>query len=264
VLFASLVDDPEEHFPPEAARRERERLFDLLERLVNWDHVKDPQEALDPRKGVVAEAQYEIAKSLAQSLGKTPPASLNDREAIAALLEEAPPVLDPFAGGGTIPLEAQRLGLRAYASDLNPVAVLINKALVEIPPRFLGLLPVNPEYRAKAREGEALPGAKGLAWDVRHYGAWVREEARRRIGHLYPDLNGETVIAWLWARTVTCPSPGCRAETPLVRSFWLSKKKGREAFVVPEVRSGQVFFRVERGGEPPVEGTVNRKGARCL
>ncbi|MCX7619124.1 DUF1156 domain-containing protein, partial [Tepidiforma sp.] len=164
VLFASLVDDPEEHFPPEAARKERERLFDLLERLVNWDHVKDPQEALDPRKGVVAEAQYEIAKSLAQSLGKTPPASANDREAIAALLEEAPPVLDPFAGGGTIPLEAQRLGLRAYASDLNPVAVLINKALVEIPPRFLGLLPVNPEYRAKAREGEALPGAKGLAW----------------------------------------------------------------------------------------------------
>jgi putative DNA methylase len=151
VLFASLVDDPGTYLPPEEAQRERERLFDLLERLVNWDNVKNPQEALNPGQGVIAEAQYEIAKSLARSLGNQhPPASKEDRPAIEALLRQAPPVLDPFAGGGTIPLEAQRLGLSAHAGDLNPVAVLLNKALLEIPARFAGLPPMNPEYRKEA------------------------------------------------------------------------------------------------------------------
>ncbi|GAA6760955.1 DUF1156 domain-containing protein [Thermus oshimai] len=263
VLFASLVDDPGEYLPEAEARKEREKLFRLLERLVNWDNVKDPEKAEGERE-VIGEARYEIARSLAHTLGEAPPTSPQDREGIQALLEKAPPVLDPFAGGGTIPLEAQRLGLKAHAGDLNPVAVLINKALIEIPPRFAGLSPVNPDYRAKAQAGDRFPRAKGLAQDVRHYGAWMREEARRRIGHLYPDLEGKRVIAWLWARTVACPNPACRAEAPLVRSFWLSKKEKKEAFVVPEVREGRVFFRVEREGKPPVEGTVDRRGGRCL
>ncbi|BDG25201.1 DUF1156 domain-containing protein [Thermus thermophilus] len=252
VLFASLVDDPGED-------KERNRLFALLERLVNWDKAKDPD---DP---TLWEARYEMAKSLAKALGKVPPRSVEDRAAILALLEEAPPVLDPFAGGGTIPLEAQRLGLRAYASDLNPVAVLLNKALIEIPPRFAGLPPVNPKYQAKRQPTDRFPRAKGLAEDVRYYGKWMREEAWRRIGAYYPTLNGKTVIAWLWARTVPCPNPACRADAPLVRSFWLSKKRGKEAYVVPEVEGGRVVFRVKTGaGAPPREGTVNRRGAQCL
>lgn len=263
VLFASLVDDPGEYLPEEEAKAERQRLFGLLERLVNWDSVKDPEEA-EKDNGVIGEARYEIAKSLARALGEEPPASPRDKERIQALLEKAPPVLDPFAGGGTIPLEAQRLGLRAFAGDLNPVAVLINKALIEIPARFAGLPPVNPEYRAKPIGNSAFSRAAGLAQDVRHYGAWMREEARKRIGHLYLDLDGETVIAWLWARTVACPNPACGAEAPLVRSFWLSKKAGKGVYVVPEVREGQVQFRVERGEKPPVEGTVGRRGGRCL
>ncbi|WP_236622568.1 hypothetical protein [Thermus tengchongensis] len=135
-------------------------------------------------------------------------------------------------------MEAQRLGLRAYAGDLNPVAVLINKALVEVPPLFADLPPVNPEYRSKRQPTDRFSRAKGLAEDVRFYGRWVREEAWRRIGAFYPTLDGKTVIAWLWARTVPCPNPACRADAPLVRSFWLSKKRGKEAYVVPEVEGG--------------------------
>lgn len=232
VLFASVVDDPGEHLPEDQATKERERLFALLERLVNWDEAKNPDSP------TLWEARYEMAKSLAKALGKAPPRSKEDRAAILALLEEAPPVLDPFAGGGTIPLEAQRLGLRAYAGDLNPVAVLINKALVEVPPLFADLPPVNPEYRSKRQPTDRFPRAKGLAEDVRFYGRWMREEAWRRIGAFYPALEGKTVIAWLWARTVPCPNPACRADAPLVRSFWLSKKRGKEAYVVPEVEGG--------------------------
>jgi putative DNA methylase len=258
VLFASLVDDPGEHLPEDQAAKERERLFALLEKLVNWDEAKDPDSP------ILWEARHEMAKSLARILGKVPPPR-EDRAAILALLQEAPPVLDPFAGGGTIPLEAQRLGLIAYASDLNPVAVLLNKALIEIPPRFAGLPPVNPEYQARRQPTDGFPRARGLAEDVRFYGRWMREEAFRRIGAFYPTLSGQTVIAWLWARTVACPNPACRAEAPLVRSFWLSKKRGKEAYVVPEVDEGGVMFRVKTGaGAPPLEGTVNRRGARCL
>ncbi len=135
------------------------------------------------------------------------------------LAAHAPPVLDPFCGGGSIPLEAQRLGLEAHGSDLNPVAVLITKALIEIPPKFAGRPPVNREARADARGNGGWTGAAGLAADVRYYGRWMRDEAQRRIGHLYPKVQlprghggGEaTVIAWLWTRTVTCPNPACRA-----------------------------------------------------
>ena len=149
---------------------------------------------------------------------------------------EMPAVLDPFAGGGSIPLEAQRLGLEAHASDLNPVAVLINKALIEIPPKFAGQALVHPDAEIRTR----WEGAEGLAEDVRCYGQWMRDEAERRIGHLYPkatlpDGSEANVIAWIWARTVTCPNPACGATMPLVKSFWLGKKKGKEAWIKPVV-----------------------------
>ena len=210
VLFASLVDDPSEHpelFPTEKEQEaERQRLFDLIEDLVKWENSNDEK--------VLGQVRAEILKST----GGNPP-----------------PVLDPFAGGGSIPLEAQRLGLEAHASDLNPVAVLINKALIEIPPKFAGQPPINPEARKALVDGD-WHGARGLADDVRYYGKWMRNEAERRIGHLYPKVTlpkeyggGEaTVIAWLWARTVMCPNPACGAQMPLIRSFELSKKKVRK------------------------------------
>ncbi len=217
VLFASLVDDPSEHpeeFPTEQDQeRERDRLFKLIEQLVLWENSNNQE--------VLARAKAEIFKST----GGNPP-----------------PVLDPFAGGGSIPLEAQRLGLEAHASDLNPVAVLINKALIEIPPKFAGCPPVNPEAK-KSLMGRDWHGAQGLADDIRYYGKWMRDEAEKRIGHLYPKVTlpkeyggGEaTVIAWLWARTVTCPNPACGIQMPLISSFWLSKKKGKETWIEPQI-----------------------------
>lgn len=252
VLFAQLVDDPSsfpERFPTEEAQKiERERLHAIIRRLVVWENIND--------EGLLREAHAEILKS---TDGK-PPA-----------------ILDPFAGGGSIPLEAQRLGLEVHASDLNPVAVLINKALIEIPPVFAGRPPVFPSA-AETKLG-AWPRATGLAEDVRRYGAWMRDRAQERIGHLYPkavldDSSEATVIAWIWARTVTCPNPACGIEMPLVRSWWLGKKKGKEAYVVPEVvadaatRSGRrVAFKISHGAGGPgrdEDGTVGRTGAQCV
>ncbi len=289
VLFGQLVDDPSsvpEEFPtPEDQERERERLHRLLAELVKWESSNDER--------VLAPARREIARSIARwrtDRGETGPedgrmlrGSPTGDEVRRYLAEQAPPVYDPFCGGGSIPLEAQRLGLRARASDLNPVAVLITKALVEIPPRFADRPPVNPENRANAGL-TTWRGAEGLAADLRHYGHWMREEAERRIGHLYPKVTVTeemarnrpdlrryagrelTVIAWLWARTVRCPNPACGAEMPLVRSFWLSKKRTRKAWVEPRVRPDRsgVEFHVAVGEGRPPEGTVNRRGARCL
>lgn len=254
VLFAQLVDDPSSHpdrFPTEEDQRvERERLHDIIRRLVVWENINDER--------LLKEARAEIVASAPD--GK-PPA-----------------ILDPFAGGGTIPLEAQRLGLEAHASDLNPVAALINRALIEIPPKFAGRPPVFPGAADK-RMGE-WPQATGLAEDVRSYGAWMRDEAEKRIGHLYPkatlpDGSQASVIAWIWARTVTCPNPACGIEMPLVRSWWLRKKNGREAYVVPSVVDNDdaptgrcVTFSV--GHDPSTaptketDGTVGRTGATCV
>jgi putative DNA methylase len=265
VLFASLVDDPGEYLPEDKANAERERLFRLIEQLVNWDNVNDEK--------LLAQARLEIARSVARNLGVDVPVG---EEAIREFLAtKAPPVLDPFAGGGSIPLEAQRLGLRAYASDLNPVAVLINKALIEIPPRFANRPPVHPpEEGSTPQMMKEWRGAAGLAEDVRYYGKWMRDEAEKRIGHLYPKVQlpkeyggGEaTVIAWLWARTVKCPNPACGATMPLVRSFALSTKKGKQAWVHPVVdgKAKTVCFEVKAGEGKPPEGTVNRRGARCI
>ena len=247
VLFAQLVDDPSsnlEEFPTEELqRKERERLHKLIERLVVWENIRDEK--------LLAEAHAEILKST----GGHPPR-----------------ILDPFAGGGTIPLEAQRLGLEAHASDLNPVAVLINKALVEIPPKFAGMPPVSPDV-AKDQLSHPWPAATGLAEDVRRYGQWMRDEAKKRIGHLYPkatlpDGSQATVIAWIWARTVTCPNPACGIAMPLVRSWWLGKKKGKQAYVVPSVVDGKVRFTVghdpKRAPNTDTDGTVGRTGATCI
>jgi len=252
VLFAQLVDDPSSHpdrFPTEEAQRvERERLHGIIERLVVWENVRD--------EGLLAEARAEI---------------------MASTDNNPPPILDPFAGGGTIPLEAQRLGLEAHASHLNPVAVLINKALIEIPPKFRDRPPVHPSLLSKLVEAR---GAEGLAADVRAYGQWMRDEAERRIGHLYPkatlpDGSKATVIAWIWARTVICPNPACGIEMPLVRSWWLGKKKGKEAYVVPKVvgdptHPSGLRVRFEIGHDPAkaptadTDGTVGRTGAVCV
>jgi putative DNA methylase len=245
VLFASLVDDPSadpDQFPTEEAQEaERERLFAILRELVKWENSNNEY--------VLEQARKEILKST----GGNPP-----------------PVLDPFCGGGSIPLEAQRLGLKAYASDLNPVAVLITKALIEIPPQFAGQPPVNPESRSRIGGGDNWRGAAGLAEDVRYYGRWMRDEAWKRIGHLYPKLKlpkeygggDATVIAWLWARTVKCPNPACGVQMPLVRSFVPSAKQN--VWVEPVVnRAAKIVQFKVRSGECATSGSVSRKGARC-
>jgi len=279
VLFSQIVDDPSAHpesFPSEESQEaEWRRLFGIIEDLVKWENYNN--------EGVLLRAQAEIARSIARSLGEKMPEGI---KAIRQYLtEKAPPVLDPFCGGGSIPLEAQCLGLRAYGSDLNPVAVLITKALIEIPPKFVGNPPVNPEVHRDRRLIERdWFGAEGLAEDVRYYGKWIRDEAEKRIGKYYPKVKitaemakgrpdfksyiGQelTVIAWLWVRTVLCPNPSCRARMPLVSSFWVSKKKGRMAFVQPVLDSvvrKVVRFDVRTNGQP-LEPTTNRTGARCL
>ena len=253
VLFAQLVDDPSAHpeeFPTEELqRKERERLHDSSSGSSCGRTFAT--RSCSPRR----------TPRSSKSTDGNPPA-----------------ILDPFAGGGTIPLEAQRLGLEAHASDLNPVAVLINKALIEIPPKFRDQPPVFPGLADS--EIRSWKGAEGLAADVRAYGAWMREEAEKRIGHLYPkrelpDGSKATVIAWIWARTVICPNPACGIEMPLVRSWWLEKKRDRKAFIVasvvedPRQQSGiRVEFTVETDTsklpERVDQGTVGRTGAICI
>jgi len=249
VIFASLVDDPSSHpnrFPTEELQTmERERLFNIVRQFVRWENINN-QSSLDT-------ARAEIMRSTDNN---------------------PPPLLDPFSGGGSIPLEGQRLGLEVYASDLNPVAVLIDKALVEIPPKFAKHPPVNPDMRARALGGEGWIGVHGLAEDIRYYGKWMRDEAQERIGYLYPNvaLSKEhggrmaSVIAWLWARTVRCPNPACHAQMPLVRSFWLSTKPGDKVWVEPLVDrvAKTVQFKVRWGQGSPPEGTKQRGQSQCI
>ena len=255
VIFSSLVDDPDDpqakpdfiaacnDLPPADNVKTngdtpRMRLFDFIERLVTWENTTD-------------EPTMNTARKLIRIATNNNP----------------PPLLDPFAGGGSIPLEAQRLGLEAHASDLNPVAVMINKAMIEIPPRFANQRPVNPDDREQIVQGD-WQGAAGLAADVRYYGEWMREQAHDKIGRLYPKHKGETVIAWLWARTVQCPNPACRATMPLVNSFDLSKKKGKRAWLMPhpDKHENKVRFEVQTGDGKPPESPKVGHGAKfkCL
>ncbi len=266
VIFAQMVDDPSAHpeqFPTEAdQQKERKRLFGLLEQLVQWENTTNEE--------VLKQARAEIHRSWRQTC-----ADCADHPRAAELFRpgQLPAFHDPFAGGGALPLEAQRLGLEAHASDLNPVAVLINKAMIEIPPKFASQPPVNPASgAAKSLIERSYQGAQGLAADVRYYGQWMRAEAERRIGHLYPniaitaamvqkrpDLKGYkgrklTVIAWLWARTVKSPNPAfADVAVPLASTFMLSAKKGKEAYVEPVLEGRGYRFVVKVGAPPDVE-----------
>ena len=245
VIWASLVDDPSSHpelYPTEEEQNEeRQRLFKILEDLVVWENANN--------NDVLDAAKKEIIKNVNGSM---------------------PALLDPFAGGGAIPLEAQRLGLKAYASDLNPIAVMINKAMIQIPALFSNKSPVNPEARIEKLQ-EGWTKASGIAEDVRFYGELMRKEAFSRVGYLYPtvkvpqNLGGgrATVIAWIWARTVRCPNPACACETPLAHSFVLSKKKGKEAWTEPVYENKELHFIVHNNTSSIIEGTIDRKGAIC-
>jgi putative DNA methylase len=286
VIFAQMVNDPgyqqgdgfKYGVNKEKAEIERERLFKIIEDLVIWENTTN-EEVLD-------RARAEIRRSWRETcdLNKNHPQALEffDPEALPAFH-------DPFAGGGALPLEAQRLGLESYASDLNPVAVTINKAMIEIPPKFSGVAPVGP-YRVDDKQGslsEDWSGAKGLAEDVRRYGAWMRSEAEKRIGNLYPKIEisdgmtadradlkplvGQklTVIAWLWTRTVHSPNPAfSEASVPLASTFVLSSKEGKEVFVLPVIEGNSYTFVVKVGTPPEgvINGTKLARGAKfqCL
>ncbi len=290
VLFAQMVNDPgyetgkgfTRGVNKKEATRERERLFDIIRDLVKWENTSNEE--------VLERARAEIRKSWEETC------ELNKKHPRAAELfnpARLPAFHDPFAGGGAIPLEAQRLGLESHASDLNPVAVLINKAMIEIPPKFAGRRPVGPvpAGEKQTKMAEDWSGARGLAEDVRRYGHWMREEAQKRIGHLYPpvEITAEmakerpdlkpyvgqklTVIAWLWARTVRSPNPAySNVQVPLASTFLLSTKAGKEAWVEPVVEGSQYRFEVkvtDGKRKPPVSakmGTKLARGAnfRCL
>jgi putative DNA methylase len=284
VIFAQMVDDPSSFpdlFPTEKTQeKERARLFRIIEDLVKWENTTN--------EAVLQKARDEIWQSwrraCADNAGDPCANELFDRHKLPAFH-------DPFAGGGALPLEAQRLGLVPYASDLNPVAVLINKAMIEIPPKFAGKPPVNPVAQAELARGGRwnAAGAQGLADDVRFYGQWMRGEAEKRIGHLYPKIEitaemakerpdlkplvGQklTIIAWLWARTVKSPNPAfAGVRVPLASTFMLSTKAGKEAYVEPVIESDSYHFTVKVGKPKDSEAAKNGTGAgkrsafRCL
>lgn len=265
VLFGQLVDDPSawpDRFPGQDEQdRERQRIFRIIEELVKWENSNN--------EVILDAARIEIARSFARGRVADGEGGSRDEEVLreeaspkvvrAYLAEVVPAVHDPFAGGGSIPLEALRLGLRAIATDLNPVAVLINKALIEIPPRFARRAPVGPRLEGTKQTEIDLrdwPGASGMAEDVRRYGAWMRDEAVKRIGDLYPQVDlppdhgggKATVVAWLWARTVPSPNPAFRkVHVPLVSNFFLSIKKDREVWVEPVIDGHTYHFEVRTG-----------------
>lgn len=285
VIFAQMVNDPggERGYYAGKTRAqadaEREELFQILRDLVKWENTNN-EEVLSRARAAIQKSWRETCELNKGKPGFDP--------------EQLPAFHDPFAGGGALPLEAQRLGLESYASDLNPVAVTINKAMIEIPPRFAGRTPVGPEVEAERgtkksnrNAFEDWSGARGLAEDVRRYGSWMRAQAQQRVGHLYPkveittemaekrpdlkSLVGEklTVIAWLWARTVKSPNPAfSHVDVPLASTFVLSSKAGREAYVEPVVDGDSYHFEVCIG-KPPTSATLGtsagkRAGFNCL
>lgn len=270
VIFAQMVDDPSscpDLFPTkEEQENERARLSGIIEDLVTWENTNNEE--------VLERARTEIRKSWRRTC-----ADNADHPRAKELFDpdKLPAFHDPFAGGGSLPLEAQRLGLEAYASDLNPVAVLINKAMIEIPPKFAGMPPVNPEARQENRiVTKEWKGAQGLAEDVRYYGKWMRDKAEKRIGHLYPKVEiteemardrpdlkkyvGQklTVIAWIWARTVKSPNPAfAHVDVPLASTFMLSTKKGKEAYIEPVIEGDSYRFTVKVGRAKDPEAAKN-------
>ena len=268
VLFAQMVNDPGGErgymagLTKQQAAAKRELLFDIIRDLVKWENINN-EEVLERARIAIKQSWRETCAMNKGKPGFDP--------------EVLPAAHDPFAGGGAIPLEAQRLGLESYASDLNPVAVLINKSMIEIPPLFanskpIGPIPSNEDHGSLFKR--EWKGSAGLAEDVRRYGHWVREEAQKRIGCYYPDVEISAehtknrpdlkqyvgkklkVIAWLWARTVKSPNPAFNhVDVPLVSSFVLSKKSGKEAYVEPVIEGESYRFEV-KGGKPP-KGSSN-------
>jgi putative DNA methylase len=264
IIFAQLVDDPgacPEDFPTKASENaERDRLHKLMERLISWE--------VSTNESVLSEARYEIARSIARGRGeKLPPfPQLRSQQIIDYIQAHAPAVYDPFSGAGSIPIEAQRLGLKAVGTDLNPLAVLIGKALVEFPPKFAARKPVNPEVN----ELQQWKGAQGLASDVRHYAKWMHEEARKRLGSFYPMVRQKDgprelpVIALFWARTVPSPDPRAKGlPVPLVSSFVLSAKGEKEVIVKPVVDRAKMTWAFEIDDKPSNVDVVSaRKGTK--
>jgi putative DNA methylase len=275
VIFAQMVDDPSAHpdiFKTEKAQeKERQRLFRIIEELVKWENTTNETVLQQARDEIWQSWRYTCAENADHPRAK----ELFDRYKL-------PGFYDPFAGGGTLPLEAQRLGLESYASDLNPVAVLINKAMIEIPPKFTGKPPVNPVWQEKRDDEKAMTiwkGAQGLSEDVRYYGQWMREEAEKRIGHLYPKVEvtaalaqerpdlmkylGQklTVIAWLWARTVKSPNPAfANVDVPLASTFMLSTKVGKETYVEHVIEGDTYRFTVKVG--KPKDAEAAKRGTK--
>lgn len=270
VIFSQMVDDPSAYpdlFPTEKKQeKERQRLFKIIEDLVLWENTTNEEVLQQAREEIWQSWRRACADNIDHPMAK----ELFDRYKLPAFH-------DPFAGGGALPLEAQRLGLEAYASDLNPVAVLINKAMIEIPPKFAGKPPVNPDARKdKQLISREWGGAQGLAEDVRYYGKWMRDEAEKRIGHLYPKIQitnamvkerpdlkkyeGKdlTVIAWVWARTVKSPNPAfANVDVPLATTFMLSTNAGKEAYIEPVIEGDGYSFTVKVGKPKDAEGAKN-------
>ena len=265
-----VIAEPQPTLKEVIAEQERDRLFAIIEELVLWENTTN-EEVLEPAR---REIWQSWRRACAENAAHPRAAEIFDRHTLPAFH-------DPFAGGGALPLEAQRLGLEAHASDLNPVAVLINKAMIEIPPKFAGRPPVNPVARQeKSLIGREWKGAQGLAEDVRYYGQWMRDQAEKRIGHLYPKVEVSeemvaersdlerykgrklTVIAWLWARTVKSPNPAfADVEVPLASSFMLSTKKGKEAYVEPVIENGSYRFTVKVG--TPKDAEAAKRGTKA-
>jgi putative DNA methylase len=282
VIFAQMVDDPSANpdlFPTEQKQnRERQRLFRIIEDLVKWENTTNEEILQTAREEIWQSWRRACADNADHPQAK----ELFNRQVLPAFH-------DPFAGGGALPLEAQRLGLESYATDLNPVAVMINKAMIEIPPKFAVKPPVNPDVRTKPDlVGREWKGAQGLAEDVRYYGQWIKSEAQRRIGHLYPkikvtsemvnerpdleDYLGQelTIIASIWARTVKSPNPAfANVDVPLASTFMLSSKEGKEAYVQPIIENGGFKFKVKVGMPNDRDSVENgtkahRANFRCI
>ena len=265
VLFASLVEDPSEYLNNQTEiLEERERLFRILEQLARWEN-SDNQSILD-------KARLEIARCISREMEL--PVPVGRAAVIKFLQEHGPTVMDPFAGGGSIPFEAQRLGLPAHASDLNPVAVLVNRAMIEIPAIFYDQPAVHPAKTNSIKNN--CVGIEGLIEDVEYYGQWIQEEAENCLRPLFPKVrlpsrfgSGQaTVVAWIWAHTIHCPNPACGAEMPLASKWELSKKKGKETWIQPVVDNSQkpprVHYSIVSGTGKLPEGTVDRRGATCF
>ena len=262
------MDDPSswpDRFPSEQTREdERKRLHEVLKRLIPWE--------ASGNDNTLNEARWEIARTIAWAWGEQPPL-LEDKNSIRDYLRtHGPTICDPFCGAGSIPLEAQRLGLNVRASDLNPVSVLITKALVELPYKFAKQVPVNPSFRESHQsslwQGE---GAAGLAQDVKYYARRLREEAAKQLDRYYPeiDIGGTTArtVAYFWVRTVRSPDPSAKdVHVPLASSFLLSSKAGQSTWIRPTVidaACGEYCFEVVNGVPDPDEVVRVRSGTKA-